>query len=453
MRSPSLTLRLTLIFTLLVAFACGITGVSLYRSLSAELVWRDDQTLLNRASQLRQLLTDGAEPRQLPLYFNRMLDTRQDVLLIRRVDGDTLVNINQAGVALPALAPVLPGRSVNEQALHRWQQPDGVFVSALALTASDKNGPLVITVARVAQERAQMLAQYRRESLLVCVLATLAAALLSPWLIRRGLRAIRRLSEATARTGSETLQQPLSLDTLPRELLPLGEALNTMRHRLAEDFARLTRFADDLAHELRTPVNILLGQNQVALQRPRSVQEYQNLLAGNIEELEQMTRLIENILFLARADHQNIALNREALALEPFIHQLTDFLEPLAEERDIRFSVQASGVLRADRLLLQRALTNLLTNALRHASPGSDVRITAVQEADYAILSVANQGAPIADSDKLFQRFWRGDNARHTPGTGLGLALTQAIVRLHGGKVAVVHEAGWNRFILRFPVA
>ncbi|MDI7507202.1 two-component sensor histidine kinase, partial [Cronobacter dublinensis] len=119
MRSPSLTLRLTLIFTLLVAFACGITGVSLYRSLSAELVWRDDQTLLNRASQLRQLLTDGAEPRQLPLYFNRMLDTRQDVLLIRRVDGDTLVNINQAGVALPALAPVLPGRSVNEQALHR----------------------------------------------------------------------------------------------------------------------------------------------------------------------------------------------------------------------------------------------------------------------------------------------------------------------------------------------
>ncbi|CCK04369.1 Putative two component system histidine kinase YedV [Cronobacter sakazakii 701] len=305
----------------------------------------------------------------------------------------------------------------------------------------------------MAQERAQMLAQYRRESLIVCLLATLAAALLSPWLIRRGLRAIARLSEATARTGSETLQQPLSLETLPRELLPLGEALNTMRHRLAEDFARLTRFADDLAHELRTPVNILLGQNQVALQRPRSVQEYQSLLAGNIEELEQMTRLIENILFLARADHQNIALKRERLALEPFIHQLTDFLEPLAEEQAITFNVQAQGDIFADRLLLQRALTNLLTNALRHAPAGSEVRITAVQEAGETVLSVANQGAPIAEAEKLFLRFWRGDNARHTPGTGLGLALTEAIARLHGGETAVDHGAGWNRFRLRFPAA
>ncbi|WP_158680718.1 heavy metal sensor histidine kinase, partial [Cronobacter sakazakii] len=267
------------------------------------------------------------------------------------------------------------------------------------------------------------------------------------------LRAIARLSEATARTGSETLQQPLSLETLPRELLPLGEALNTMRHRLAEDFARLTRFADDLAHELRTPVNILLGQNQVALQRPRSVQEYQSLLAGNIEELEQMTRLIENILFLARADHQNIALKRERLALEPFIHQLTDFLEPLAEEQAITFNVQAQGDIFADRLLLQRALTNLLTNALRHAPAGSEVRITAVQEAGETVLSVANQGAPIAEAEKLFLRFWRGDNARHTPGTGLGLALTEAIARLHGGETAVDHEAGWNRFRLRFPAA
>lgn len=453
MRSPSLTLRLTLIFTLLVAFACGVTGVSLYRSLSAELLWRDDQTLLNRASQLRQLLTDGAEPRQLPLYFNRMLDTRQDLLMIKRAEGETLVNINQAGVALPTLAPVPPGRGVNEQALHRWQRPDGVSISALALTANDARGPLIITVARVAQERAQMLAQYRRESLIVCLLATLAAALLSPWLIRRGLRAIARLSEATARTGSETLQQPLSLETLPRELLPLGEALNTMRHRLAEDFARLTRFADDLAHELRTPVNILLGQNQVALQRPRSVQEYQSLLAGNIEELEQMTRLIENILFLARADHQNIALKRERLALEPFIHQLTDFLEPLAEEQAITFNVQAQGDIFADRLLLQRALTNLLTNALRHAPAGSEVRITAVQETGETVLSVANQGAPIAEAEKLFLRFWRGDNARHTPGTGLGLALTEAIARLHGGETAVDHGAGWNRFRLRFPAA
>lgn len=453
MRRSSLTLRLTLAFTLLVALTSALLSISLYRSLSHELRGRDDQTLVNRAAQLRQLLLDGAEPRALPLYFNRMMNTRLDVLRIARPDGQRLVEVNQRGLALPALQPVAASQSPSAARLQRWQADGSAEAAAMALVGADANGPLVITVARIAEDRQQVLARYRQHSIMICLGAILLAAILSPLLIRRSLRTIARLSQQTARTDSRGLARPLPLEALPAELLPLGRSLNVMRQRLAGDFSRLTQFADDLAHELRTPVNVLLAQSQVMLQQPRSVAEYQQLLAGNIEELEQLTRLIENILFLSRADHHNVPLKRERIDAAAFIHGVVDFLEPLAEEQGVRFAVSADGELLADRLLLQRTLTNLLTNALRYAPAGGEIRIIARHEGEQMRLSVANQGEPIAEVEKLFTRFWRGDQARHSPGNGLGLAISAAIVALHRGTLSVAHQDGWNVFSVRLPMA
>ncbi|KQN55025.1 heavy metal sensor histidine kinase [Erwinia sp. Leaf53] len=451
MLRPSLTVRLTVAFTLLVALTCGLVSVSLYRSLAAELVWRDNQTLVNRAAQLRQLLLDGAEARTLPLYFNRMMNTRQDILRITRGEEGAIVDINHSGLRLPAMDALPADVAPTVARLHQWQTGKGTDAAALALTGRDAEGPLIITVARIAEERQQVLRQYRQHSLLFCLAAVLLAAAIGPLAIRRSLRAIAQLSQQTAQTDSRGLAAPLPLQGLPAELLPLGSALNQMRQRLAEDFTRLTQFADDLAHELRTPVNVLLAQNQVMLQRPRSPEEYEGLLESNIEELEQMTRLIENILFLSRADHRNIALNLMAVDLQRFTHRVVAFLTPLAEEREIRLEVTASGEVLADELLLQRALTNLLTNAIRHSPEGETVRIDSDRDDNGVTLSVTNCGDPIADADKLFTRFWRADNARHTPGSGLGLAITRAIVQLHGGDIEVEHQQGENRFRVRLP--
>lgn len=448
---PSLTLRLTLAFTLLVAITSALVSVSLYRSLYAELVWRDNQTLVNRGAQLRQLLLDGAEPQALPLYFNRMMDTRLDVLRIDRPGRGTVVEVNQAGVAIPGMAPVPAGIPPSARLLHHWRTAHGEQVAGLALRGSDQVGDVTISVARVSTDRDRVLARYRQNSLIISLVAILLAGIASPLLIRRSLRAIATLSQQTARTDSRQLASPLALETLPAELLPLGQSLNVMRQRLAEDFSRLTQFADDLAHELRTPVNILLGQNQVMLQRPRNPAEYQALLGSNIEELEHLTRLIENILFLSRADHRNVALNPQRIDLARFISDVVDFLEPLAEERELRVEVSATGEVEADKLLLQRVLTNLMTNALRHAPEGDRILIRAEPVAHGVTITVANRGAPIDHPEKIFTRFWRGDDARHSPGTGLGLAMSQAIATLHRGQLSLSHENGWNRFTLWLP--
>ncbi|PRD15439.1 heavy metal sensor histidine kinase [Pantoea coffeiphila] len=448
MYSPSLTLRLTAIFTLIVALACGGISLILYSALRSELVWRDDQTLINRAAQLRQLLKGGAHPDSLPLYFNRMVDTRQDILSIGSQYQQN-VSINHTGVALPEMSPTPVSTPPGEQQIHRWIGADNIEASALSLQARSEEGPIVITLARVARERAIMLERYRQQSILVSLAAILLCAALSPLLIRRGLRAIGRLSQAMAETGSDRLTHTVPLQAMPKELLPLGEALNTMRQRLSTDFIRLTQFADDLAHEIRTPINVLLGQNQVALGHARSTEEYQALLEGNIEELEALSRLTENILFLARATHHNIRLNKETFLLHDALETLIDFLEPVAEEREMVIELHADGYLTADKMLFQRAMTNLLVNAIRYAPGHGTIAVSTIHRGDVTEIEVANDGDALAEPEKVFERFWRGDNVRHTAGSGLGLSLVSAIAALHGGSAYYRHEDGGNIFGVR----
>lgn len=443
MRKISLTARLTIIFVLIMAAACGGITLTLYGALRHELIWRDDRTLINRALQLRQLLQDGAKPEMLPLYFSRMVDTQQDILLIRQAAGPD-VTINQTGIGLAALtAENQPG------VLRRQRTKEGEELTILSLQGESNGGAVTLTVARLARERAKMLEQYRRESLLVCLAALMLGAILSPLLIRRGLRAIGALSKITAATHADRLSDSVPLNTLPRELLPLGEALNVMRSRLAHDFTRLTRFADDLAHELRTPVNVMLSQNQVALGQERTPEAYQQLLEGNIEELENLSRLTDNILFLARADHHNVALRKEVFSLPDTLENITDFLEPLAEEKGLRFALEAEGDIQADKMLFQRALVNLITNAVRHAPENTLIHIKTEATGEVINIAVGNKGEPLAETEKLFERFWRGDEARNSVGSGLGLALVKAIAELHGGYAWYQHREGENLFGIR----
>ncbi|POT56711.1 two-component sensor histidine kinase [Citrobacter amalonaticus] len=445
----SITLRLTLSFVLILTLVCAGISWTLYRALSNELTWRDDVTLINRAEQIRQLLADGAKAENLPLYFNRMMDTRQDILLIHSPAGER-ISVNHTGVN--------PGRLdslsvLKEPTLEKIGKSDiaGTQLSAVRIAAESHGTPVTITVARLASERRYMLEQYRYNSILISIIAIIVCSVLSPLLIKNGLKAIVSLSKLTAKMDSRGLSQPLNENTLPVELKPLGSALNIMRQKLAEDFRRLNQFADDLAHELRTPVNILLGHNQVTLSKERTVEEYQQALANNIEELEGLSRLTENILFLARAEHNNIMLKKEAISQADLIGSLTDFLEYEAEEKEIAFTTSCDGNVQADRILLQRVLLNLLSNAIRYSPNNATIHIVTQSGDGEKIIEIINPGEPFAAPDNLFNRFWRGDNARHSPGYGLGLSMVKAIMELHSGSVSYRFADGNHIFSLRFP--
>lgn len=271
-----------------------------------------------------------------------------------------------------------------------------------------------------------------------------------------GLRPLRRFQKTASDITARNLSARIDSRGLPTELQGLGHAFNAMLERLDDGVRRLSEFSEDLAHELRTPLATLLGRTQVVLSQPRTVEQLTDLLENNVDELQRLSRLVSDMLFLAQADNAQTAVARRDLDLADQARTVAEFLQLLADERGIKISVAGSARVTADGGLVQRAITNLLSNAVRHGAQGTPVTVTVSSDALNATLEVANQGGPIAPGhlERIFDRFYRVDSsrARDLGGTGLGLAIVKAIMGLHGGRVAATSSgSGETRFTLYFP--
>jgi two-component system, OmpR family, heavy metal sensor histidine kinase CusS len=273
--------------------------------------------------------------------------------------------------------------------------------------------------------------------------------------VRRGLAPLRAMRRQAQGVTAQQLSQRLPVQTIPRELAELAQSLNEMLARLEEAFQRLTDFSSDIAHELRTPVSNLLTQTQVTLSRARSADDYRQILESNAEEFERMARMISDMLLLAKSDHGLVLPQRETLQLGDEVRALFDYFDAVAEEKTVTLRLLGEGSASADRLMLRRALGNLLSNALRHADPGSSVTVCVSSLEDGVTISVSNHGEAIAPEHlaRVFDRFFRVDPARQrsSEGTGLGLAITQSIVHAHGGTISAASNEGVTRFTVFLP--
>ncbi|MBE0618996.1 MAG: heavy metal sensor histidine kinase [Burkholderiales bacterium] len=284
--------------------------------------------------------------------------------------------------------------------------------------------------------------------LLTGVLAWIAA--------RRGLEPIRRIAALAHNISASRLDERLSLDRVPPELSDLIAALNSMLARLEDSFRRLSDFSSDLAHELRTPVGNLVTETEVALSRARSADEYREVLYSNLEEYNRLSRMIADMLFLAKADNGLIVPRQEQVNLAEEAQGLFAFYEALAEEKGVGLVLEGAGTMLGDRLMIRRALSNLLSNALRHTLRGNAVKVSIERlgsgEAQLAVENPAEHIAP-EQLSRLFDRFYRVDASRQksSDGAGLGLAITKSIVEAHQGAIAASSALGTIRFELRFP--
>ena len=279
---------------------------------------------------------------------------------------------------------------------------------------------------------------------------------LGAWLIARtSLAPLRRFHRLAAATGVQSLSHRISSADLPSELYELAEEFNSMMERIDAGYQRLQAFSGELAHEMRTPISTLMGRTQVALSVPRTGAEFQEVLEGNIEELERLSRLITEMLFIARSDHHQEPLHREQVDLVEEALRISDYLSLIAEERGLTVDVTGAATVRAERLLVQRAIINLLSNAIRHAAVKSTIHVSIKEETDQVTLAVINSGESIAPQhlERIFDRFYRIDSgrARVDGGTGLGLAIVRSIMAAHGGQVNAHSSAdGETTFTLIF---
>ncbi|EPM47784.1 heavy metal sensor histidine kinase [Pseudomonas syringae pv. actinidiae ICMP 19071] len=276
------------------------------------------------------------------------------------------------------------------------------------------------------------------------------------WVVRRALRPLRAFRKVTALISARDLSHRMKMKGLPDELRDLAHAVNFMLHRLDGDVQQLAQFSDDLAHELRSPMNNLMGKAQVTLSRPRPSEEYKQALESCTEELERMSRMISQMLFLASVSQPAAPLPLEVIDLGEEAEKVAELFSSSAEDRDITLQVHGAAKVSGDKLMIQRAISNLLSNAIRHGLVGSVITITLDTHEDEVWLAVRNTGDGI-DADhlpRLFDRFYRVhvSRARQQGGTGLGLAIVRSIMSLHEGQVTVQSEPGqFTTFKLIFP--
>ncbi|MDB6113180.1 MAG: histidine kinase [Lacunisphaera sp.] len=280
------------------------------------------------------------------------------------------------------------------------------------------------------------------------------------WLItRRALRPLAVLAESAARVQASRLNTRLDETDWPQELTVLAEEFDAMLGRLDSSFRRLVRFSSDLSHELRTPINNLRGEAEVALNRPRTPEEYRAVLESSLEEFARITRLIDTLLFIAKADQPERSLARATLDAAAECRTVMEFFEAASAERNLTLLVRGSATIYCDAMLFRRALSNLVDNALRHTPGGGHIDLTVRAGPQGSTeIEVSDSGAGIAAEHlpHVFERFYqagkREDDAAPASSFGLGLAIVKSIMELHGGsaEIASTVEQG-TKITLLFP--
>jgi two-component system heavy metal sensor histidine kinase CusS len=459
MRPPSLTDRIALLFAVLVAAVLGVLGLVLDRAVEAHFRDMDRHILAGKLELVGNLLakaTDAAALDALPQQLEDALVGHHG-LAVAVLDGAGRIWFASTAETFPH--PLLEAARRQERTLVTWTV-DGRPYRGLAArlpTGLAAGGAYTVAVALDIRHHAEFTAQFRRTLALAMLLAAIVTAALGWAVTARALAPLRQMGATAASISASHLEARLPLTGLPPELAALATAFNQMLDRLEESFRRLADFSADIAHELRTPVSNLMTQTQVALSRSRDAATYREVLESALEEYERLARMIDDMLFLAKADNRLIVPHREAVDLALEARRLLEFHEALAEEAGVTLVVTGEVRVVGDRLMLQRALANLLGNAIRHTARGETVGVRLEQTGGKVCIAVENPGPAIPDEHlrRLFDRFYRADPARREGGehTGLGLAIVKSIAEAHGGEVRAVSAPGLTRFELRLPAA
>ena len=467
----SLTTRLGVLFALLCAILLATVGVMLCHTLEAELMSRDMAELNVKTAQLKEALGDFESVAALRArsadFFGAIYDNHRQAIVVADHDGQVLLASRDLMIPNALLAGFIRD-GIGEPRQVMWARGNNDWCAVFAWgtlgghsIASSAAMPVVIAVALNRSSTNLMLDQFYRQLIYMLVGGGLITAAIGFAVAYHGLSPLRKVDATASAITANRLTERLDLTDAPDEVKRLGESFNAMLARLQESFRRLTEFSSDLAHELRTPINNLLGQTHVALSRPRDPREYQDVLESNAEELERLRKMTEDMLFLAKADNPqsvNAQLDWETFDARNELDKVAEYFAVVADDRHVRIMVEGNAMLRADRRLLQRALNNLFGNALQHAPLESVVHVRVQRDDDEVRISIANSGAGIAAEHlpRIFDRFYRTDPARpdSAESNGLGLAIVQSIMRMHGGRASVASTPGaMTTFMLHFPAS
>jgi len=462
MRRASLTLRLAALFTAGATAILLLLGLFVMRSVERHFVEQDRMELAGKIELVTNILEKARDPADRAAIAARIDEafTGHHHLAVRlsAPDGRVIYESRDGSFPAGSFPADLGAGGGDGIEVASWREGERSFRGAAALLPLPGEGGrrARLAVALDIAHHVDYLRSFGRTLWITLAAFAVLAALIAWFAARRGLAPVRDMAAVAQTVSASRLADRLRVDTLPAELVDLGTAFNGMLARLEDSFRRLSDYSSDLAHEFRTPLSNIITQAHVALGRPRSADDYRDVLYSTLEECDRLARTVEDMLFLAKADHGLAVPSAEPVDLAGEVRDLFEFFDALADERGVRLAHEGSGRVRGDRLMIRRALGNLLSNAVAHTPAGGTIRVAIRGEGTGRIaIGVENEGEtiPAGHLPRLFDRFYRVDPARQrsSGGAGLGLAITRSIVAAHGGTIRVSSDRGLTRFEIEWP--
>lgn len=453
-RPGSIALRMTVWYALSAFTLIFVATGLLYWVLVTNLEREDIRVIKDNLNTVRLLLR-LSPPGAFSQRQNRepaLAAEQQPQIYVRILNDETRTILETPGMSnelpTPTTADFAALRSGKEVSHHVVSSSGKLFQTLAARVTTDTQGMQVrfVQVAMDRHSEEHLLARYREGLWWVLSLAVVFCSLAGYVIARGGMRPIESIGRTAERIQSSTLHERIDTFGMPAELSGLAETFNSMLDRLQESFARISQFSDDVAHELRTPINNLRGEMEVVLSKARSNEEYQEILGSCLEECARISRVIQSLLFLARAANAAEPLQRENVDAGKELGVVQGFYEAAAAEVGVDLRLTATDDLRAplDRTLFQQAIGNLISNAIAYTPKDGTVQITAWADASWLYVNVADTGCGIATEHlpHVFDRFYRVDRARAGSGhnVGLGLAVVKSVIERHSGKIEIDSE-------------
>ena len=462
----SIIRRLTWLYALsasiLLIFASGFQ----YWTLIAALEQEDEHFLHSRVHILETILR--VQPSDVQAIERKVAEESvafagsQHITSSRILDesGHTLYESSGMGNEIPNTA--FPSPHASPAKAKRWRSDTNKTYWLMAVWAEgDAFGGSRQQIQVALDETGEVLLvnQYERYLISVMLIGILLSVATGILVARRGMKPLADIASAAERITATQLHERIDVGSWPQELTILARAFNRMLERLEGSFNRLSECSADLAHELRTPLNNLRGEAEVALSKPRAPHEYREILASSLEEYARLSRMLENLLFLAKADSDQAMIILSPINVRAEIEKVIHFYEALAADLDVRMVCEgaAAATTKVDPDLFQRVISNLLANAL-HYTPGGGTISFFIDSSQNLGIGVtcrdSGAGIPSEHLPKIFDRFYRinSSSSGTTDGAGLGLAIVKSIMDLHGGSITIQSVVGQGTAVhLFFP--
>ena len=469
----SLRYKLALYYLVILSLVLMVCGLAIYGYISRSLVNTIDESLDHQVLKLEQVaklstydspsdepnFPPGGEPEAenevipLAMHLMQVINERGEIKTESYAHPQNEVAADLA--ALQRLAPDqtyhdtvnLPGGEALRLATRRTRGHDG----------ADFYVRLGYSLAALQQARKRLLLIFG----IVIPLALLLSGFGGLVLANQALRPVDSITKAAEQIGAGDLTERVPVPQKMDEIGRLAATFNSMIARLQAAFERQKQFTSDASHELRTPLAVMRGELEVTLRRDRTPEEYQRTLGSNLEEVIRLSRLVEDLLMLARADAGRVELRCEPVNLTDLCRNTVEYISPLADERAQTLTYQAPPqaiTINADQQRLKQLLLNLLDNAIKYTDHGGTITLSLTTDNQHAILAVTDtgRGIPAEDLPRVFDRFFRRSaktSDRSAPGSGLGLSIVQWIVEAHGGKIEVSSELGKGSvFTVKLPL-